>query len=134
MLDKDQKEHTVLLSLNGLKDESGKITKLIGFTKDITDLKRAERTIAESEQRFQQAFDNSPIPGSILDLRTGKRLAVNKSFLDTFGYKEEDLLKEKNFIQANIAVDQSAFKLAVKKVLKEGSLFEFPFSINYPNH
>ncbi len=37
LIDKYKNSHTVLLSINGLKDEKGNINQLVGFTKDITE-------------------------------------------------------------------------------------------------
>ncbi len=100
----------------------------IYFT-DVTEKKLAENALKESEHRFSQAFDNSPIPVSILNLKTGKRLAVNSTFCKNFGYTKEELLKEENFKKKNIAVDQKEFRTIVKKLLSKGTIFEQPFSM-----
>ncbi len=129
IIDKSKNERLVLLSINGIKDEKGKVTEIVGFTKDITEQKLAEQTIKESEQKFSQAFDNSPIPIFILNLKTGKRLEVNNAFSATFGYSKEDLINEENIHKSNLAVNQDEFKLSVKKILKEGAVFQHPFSM-----
>ena len=129
VLDKFNNTLTVLLSLNGIRDKNGKITQVVGITKDITEQKTAEQVLKESEQRFSQVFDNSPIPISVLNLKTGKRLAVNNTFCKTFGYSKEELLNEENFKENNIAVDQNEFRLIFNKILSEGSVFEHAFSM-----
>jgi len=114
--------HTSPVEINGQRYSQ---TILI----DVTPQKSAQQTLEKSEQRFEQAFNNSPIPISILNIKTGKRLAVNKSFKDTFGYTEEDLINEENIHNVNIAVSQSEYKSTLKKVLEQGSVFEHPFKM-----
>ncbi len=129
VLDKSGNTLTVLMSLNGIKDENGEISQIVGITKDITEQKIAQQAIKESEQRFLQAFNNSPIPVSILNLKTGKRLAVNNTFCKNFGYTKEELLNEENFKKNNIAADQKEFRSIVKKLRSKETIFEQPFSM-----
>ncbi|MBT8304232.1 MAG: sigma 54-interacting transcriptional regulator [Bacteroidia bacterium] len=65
MIDKEGKEHQVLLTLNGLTDSAGNITTLLGVTKDITDLKRAELEL-------KRAQEIAHIGNWYLDLSTGE--------------------------------------------------------------
>ncbi len=54
-IDKNRNDVHVLLSLTTLKDSQGNITELVGITKDITERKRAEETLRESEARLNEA-------------------------------------------------------------------------------
>ncbi|MBT8393275.1 MAG: PAS domain S-box protein, partial [Bacteroidia bacterium] len=102
---------------------------LIIYFTDITEKRQAKLALKDSEERFHQAFDNSPIPVSILNLKTGKRLAVNNTFCKTFGYTKEELVNEENFKKNNIAVDQKVFRSIIEKILDKGAVFEHPFSM-----
>ncbi len=129
VIDKFKNEYTVLLSIDGVKDKKGKINQLVGLTKDITEKKQSENNLRESELKFSQAFDNSPIPVSILNLTTGKRLAVNNAFIKTFGYSKDELIDEESIYKINLAVDQKEFQLIVKKAIRDRAIFEHPFSM-----
>jgi diguanylate cyclase (GGDEF)-like protein/PAS domain S-box-containing protein len=63
--------------------------------RDVTDHKRAERALKESEQRFGTAFRDAAI-GMALVAPDGRFLQVNRSLCRTVGYSEEELL-EKTF-------------------------------------
>jgi len=51
------------------RDELSGETYLVGVTRDVTDRKRAEAALRESEQRFQRFMDNSPAVAWIKDSR-----------------------------------------------------------------
>jgi PAS domain S-box-containing protein len=108
--------------------KEGNPIKLTGIFQDITKQKLAERKLKESEEKFSKAFDNNLVPSTIINLKTGERIAVNRSFCAAFGYSKAELLSgsHKN---NNISGDQDKYDLSVEKVLKEGILLDFPFSI-----
>jgi PAS domain S-box-containing protein len=60
-----------------LKDADGKVAGVITTTVDITERRHAEERLAESEARFRQILDESPIAISIIDRDTGERLFGN---------------------------------------------------------
>ncbi len=65
-------------------------TLLRGVKVDITELKRVEDALRESEERFRRAFISNPVPNSILSLPDGRFLNVNDAFVRTFGYAPEE--------------------------------------------
>src|SRR5262249_29164411 len=74
----------------------GKPVRFIGTTADITDLKRAEEALRESEERFRGTFENAAV--GIAHLHPdGELLRVNQKCCDIVGYTREELLG-KSFI------------------------------------
>jgi PAS domain S-box-containing protein len=69
----------------------GKPCRIIMIT-DITELKRAEDKMAESEEKFSKAFRVSPEMVSITTLKDGKFIDANDSFTNVTGYTREELI------------------------------------------
>ncbi|HEY5282136.1 MAG TPA: ATP-binding protein, partial [Polyangia bacterium] len=67
-------------------------TFLAGYTTDITERKRAETAIVESEQKFAKAFRSSPGAVSLTALDDGRYLDVNEEFLRTTGFARDEVI------------------------------------------
>jgi PAS domain S-box-containing protein len=66
-------------------------TYLAGYSIDITDHKKAEEALVESEMKYRQLVSRSPDGIFIVDL-SGKFLSVNKTICDNLKYSEQALL------------------------------------------
>jgi PAS domain S-box-containing protein len=62
-----------------------------GFVRDITHRKRIELTLKNSENRFRQMFEQSPIAYQALDIE-GHYLDLNDKMAEILGYSREELL------------------------------------------
>jgi len=60
--------------------------------RDITERRRTELAVHESEKKFRSIFENSPYPICINSIPEGRFLAVNASFLKTSEYLEDEVL------------------------------------------
>ena len=69
----------------------GEIREWFGTCIDITDLKRAEDALRESEERFRGTFENAAVGIAHKDV-TGRFLRVNEKFCDIVGYTRDELL------------------------------------------
>jgi two-component system cell cycle sensor histidine kinase/response regulator CckA len=56
------------------------------------DIERMQAVLRISEERFAKAFDSCPIPMSIVALDDGRYLYVNQRFLESSGYRSEELI------------------------------------------
>jgi PAS domain S-box-containing protein len=63
-----------------------------GIQMDVTERKRAEAVITQSEQRFSRMFDHSPIPITLSSLVDGRFIAVNDRFLTFSGFTREEVI------------------------------------------
>lgn len=72
-----------------IRDEKGKTRGILSSASDITSLRQYEKEIRESEKKFRNLFENSPLGNSIADF-DGK-IYVNRSFCDMLGYSREEL-------------------------------------------
>jgi PAS domain S-box-containing protein len=64
----------------------------IGIIEDITERKRAETALRESEEKFAKAFRASTDAVAITDLATGRFIEINESYPRVFGYTREEVL------------------------------------------
>ncbi len=74
-------------------DDSGCPARLIGAATNITERKKAERALADSESSFRILFANNPHPMWVYDLQTYEFLEVNDSAVQSYGYSREEFLK-----------------------------------------
>ncbi|NJL49127.1 MAG: PAS domain S-box protein [Leptolyngbyaceae cyanobacterium SM2_5_2] len=74
-----------------LYNGQGQVAKLVGASTDITERKRTEDALRESEERFRRAFDDAP-HGISLVLADGQFVKANAYFCNLLGYTEAELL------------------------------------------
>ena len=75
--DKHGKVRQAICTKVPLKDTDGTTAGVITTTIDITERRQAEERLAESEARFRQILEESPIAIAITDQKTGERLFGN---------------------------------------------------------
>jgi PAS domain S-box-containing protein len=66
--------------------------QVYSFVHDITNRKKAEKALKESEEKFSKAFHASPGSISISRLSDGKLVEVNESFLRDKGYTRAEVI------------------------------------------
>lgn len=59
---------------------------------DITEHKRAEDALRESEERFSRAFQNAPVPMTMNEVETGRFIEVNTEAIRISGFRRENLI------------------------------------------
>jgi PAS domain S-box-containing protein len=64
---------------------------ILTFIQDITDSKKVERALRESEALHRTALENTSDGISIIDIKTGLYLYANRQLMETIGRPEEDL-------------------------------------------
>jgi PAS domain S-box-containing protein len=91
ILRKNNEVLDVDISLSVLKDREGNVVGSIGIIKDITERKRMENALEESEEKFKQLYEKAPIPYHTL-LPSGKITDVNEKWCQILRYKKEDVI------------------------------------------
>src|SRR5580692_8837402 len=78
--------------ITALRDETGKLRGFSKITRDITEHRRAEELLQESEERHRKLFDNNPHPTWVYDRETLRFLAVNAAAVRKYGYSSDEFL------------------------------------------
>lgn len=75
-----------------ITDEYGNIAGTISSGEDITDRKRAEKALQDSEEKFSRAFKTAPYAITITGIDDGRFLEVNDAFAQISGYTRQEAL------------------------------------------
>lgn len=89
---KDGKLIDISITVWPLKDAEGNLVGLSKIIQDITEHKEVEQKVAESEGKYKNLFENSPLPMWVLEIPSLKFLAVNQTSINNYGYSREEFL------------------------------------------
>jgi PAS domain S-box-containing protein len=78
-----------------IRDSDGELVGMVELTLDVTDRKRAEEAIRETEKRYRRLFEESR-DAIYLTGRDGKFLDANRALLELFGYTREEVINRLN--------------------------------------
>ena len=70
----------------------GRLTGYRGVDRDITERKRSQASIRESEERFRAIFKESPLGVAVIDSRTGRFSEVNPRYAEIAGRTVEEMI------------------------------------------
>ena len=118
-----------------IRDEGGNITGVVLLLHDITERKRTDAVLRQSERRFRTAFGYTPI-GMALVSPEGRFLQVNDSLCAIFGYSagelesmrwsdlthSDDLDVSREQVLRTLAGEQGTFELEKRYTRKDGQL------------
>jgi PAS domain S-box-containing protein len=88
---KDGSLYTEEMTITPLRNERGEISRFIAIKQDITERKRAEETLHESEERFKELYDDAPVGYHEYDSE-GRITRVNRTDLEMLGYTREEMV------------------------------------------
>ncbi|HEY7545965.1 MAG TPA: PAS domain S-box protein, partial [Blastocatellia bacterium] len=72
--------------------ENGRLLRVWGTQRDITERRRTEEALRISEERFSKAFNLSPHPMSIATFEDSRYISVNESTLEATGYTRDEMI------------------------------------------
>ena len=87
---RDGEVRHILVRTKIVKDDSGRTVKRYGANQDITERKRMEKALEESEEQFRKMFEGSPI-GMVMTGADFRITKANQAFCGMLGYTEDEL-------------------------------------------
>ena len=89
---KDGSRFLANVVLTALKDDQGNLRGFAKVTRDVSESRRVEERLHESEERHRKLFENNPHPTWVFDRETLKFLSVNSAAVRNYGYSQEEFL------------------------------------------
>ncbi|MGD0920158.1 MAG: PAS domain S-box protein [Terriglobia bacterium] len=86
------KQQWLLTSKVPFRDSYGKIAGIVGISRDVTERKRAEEILRESEEKFRGLFQSAAEGILVANLETKKFVYANPAVCRMLGYTEEELV------------------------------------------
>ena len=123
VLAQDRREIPILFSATLIKDPEGKPTSIFTILKDITERKKAEKRMQESEEKLRVMF-GSITDGVIVTDLTGTVVEANDGAAHLVGYSNKKELIGRNAFEFVSPKDRALAMNATKKTLEEGLVQE----------
>lgn len=105
-------------------DGSGKPVKNVGFLQDITERKRAEEALRESEERYQDLYNNALVGLFRSRMSDGSIIECNQRFADMYGYGNRDRCIGEMMASQHY-VDEGAREQMIALLEEHGQLMDF---------
>lgn len=106
-----------------VKDDQGRVKGIVEFGLDITERKRAEEALRESEEKFTRVFRATPSALVISTLTDGRYIEVNSSFERTTGYRRGEVIGRTS-LELNIWETPEARTRFLQMIQEEGRVHD----------
>jgi len=111
----------ILRTLSPVKDSEGMTTAVTVVSKDITERKKTEEVLRESEEKYRELAEL--LPEVVFEANLGGDITyANKVAFDSFGYTQSDFDKGVNALQMLIPEDRDRGKENIQRVLSGGKI------------
>lgn len=80
------------ISVSLVRDASGQPLHIVALLQNITERKRIDQALRQSEERFSNAFEHAPIGMAMVGL-DGRSIRINRAMCQMLGYSEDELIR-----------------------------------------
>jgi PAS domain S-box-containing protein len=78
------------LAVSPLRDHTGRLLGTVGIARDVSDAVEAEQALHNTAEQFRTLFEAGPLPAFVIDIHSGRFLAVNAAAVAAYGYLREE--------------------------------------------
>jgi PAS domain S-box-containing protein len=103
--------------------EGGRVVRLRGIFQDISELRSAQDSLRQSEERFSTAFASSPIGQSISTRDEGRIIDVNEAYCSIVGYSRDELVGRTS-AEMGLFADPERRAVLIAGIAREGLVRE----------
>jgi PAS domain S-box-containing protein len=121
---KDGSTRTLELSASLMTDSTGKPAGFRGVVRDVTERKRAEEALRESEERYRSLFNNNHTVMLIIDPETADIVDANPAACSFYGWRHKELTSKK-ITDINILTSEQVFQEIERAKSEENQHFFF---------
>ncbi len=114
-LARDGETEHLIFSIQPVR-RSGEVVAAEGFINDVTELKRAEKALRESEERYRTLAESLPQVVFEID-EEGYISYVNRAGLEMFGYANEEIARVLHVLEVIDPADRARAERAIRKIL-----------------
>ncbi|MBK8768332.1 MAG: PAS domain S-box protein, partial [Burkholderiaceae bacterium] len=111
----------VSLSVSAIRDASGAVVGVSWIAHDITDRKRAEAALRDSEARAQTLFKTSPLGITVTRVEDRRVVDVNDAWLEMTGFGRDEVLG-RTFAELAVWRDPAEYPRVLRQMVAQGPL------------
>ena len=111
-----------------VKNDEGKVYRLIGIAHDITERQKIEQALRTSEKKFAKAFRANPCATSLQLFEDGRYLEVNERWLELTGLQKEEVIGL-NSAAMETWIDPKARSKANQVLSEQGFIRDFEVAL-----
>jgi PAS domain S-box-containing protein len=120
------------ISLSPVTTPEGKTTGLIGIARDITERRRIESALRDSEERFAQLFNHNPSLMSLTTLSDQKFIDVNDGWTKAVGYTRDEAVG-KTFLGLRLLEDPRQYGVILDGLRRIGRVVDLELKFRGKN-
>jgi two-component system NtrC family sensor kinase len=106
---------------NPIRDAKGKIVSCLEITRNITELKRVEQALKQSQEKLRTMFESVTDGISVINLK-GIITETNQRTVEMHGYKSKGELIDRSAYELVAPQDREKIANCARKAIKEGTL------------
>ncbi len=116
---KDGSRVDISVSATPIRNARGALSGVLVVVTEMTERRKIERALRESEQNYRLLFGNNPHPMWLYDLETLAFLEVNEAAIEKFGWSREEFLRM-SLADIQVEEDRSRLRQSVDNLPPDG--------------